>query len=338
MAYFCSTNCQPCYFNTSILFDLSSCKGLFIFTPDLLTVPGPCGLTGPNTSICPLDVYILKNCKGDYKITLLDDADCPLNSLILKCSQFVTKQVNEFNPSILSLYESNKRYLFVLNANNQHLISEYVEFEESAYYYRRVTQSYLNLWCDGSIICNILNNTNETINALTCYETTTLTYQPSIVPTEYAIFCGGLINMIADIPSFPNPPELRISLDCPIYTSASSISGFFSAGEFYIPDVYNPTFSGPQSAVYTLVGGNKLVVTVTPNQTGDNFETYNISVYTTMNDNYAQFIYSLSNNFIKSRTVALKQLCECGKVCNDFVFTKSTNPCQTLRNCCYRNY
>jgi hypothetical protein len=48
----------------------------------------------------------------------------------------------------------------------------------------------------------------------------------------------------------------------------------------------------------------------------------------------AQQIYSLGNNLVKARIVALKQLCDCGKICNDQFFAPPTNPCVALKGCC----
>jgi hypothetical protein len=47
-----------------------------------------------------------------------------------------------------------------------------------------------------------------------------------------------------------------------------------------------------------------------------------------------QTVYTLGQDLLKARVLALKQLCECGKVCNDQFFPRKTNPCQALRGCC----
>jgi len=229
MVHCCPTNCDSCYLNTQILLNPNSCEGVFVFTPDPLTVPGPCGLTGPNTHICPLDVNILENCKGDYKITLLDDNGCALDTLVLRCSQFKIRDISEavVDPVLEELYDSNFTKIIQLNADNLNLIGEYVAMEETAYFYRRVSQTYLNLWCGAEskgLVCQILENVDN--------------------------------------------------------------------------------------AILSLVDN------------GDNVS--------------AQFIYSLTNDFLKARVVALKQLCECGKVCNDQFFPTHTNPCQAFRGCCPR--
>jgi hypothetical protein len=201
-----------------------------VFTPDPITVPGPCGLTGPNTFVCPLNVNILENCKGDYKVTLLDDNGCALDTLVLRCSQFEIIDISAAVPVVIEdLYDTtNFTKIIQINANNLNLVGEYVSLEETAYFYRRVTQTYLNLWCGAEskgLICQIIENSNAAVESLT------------------------------DI-----------------------------------------------------------------------------------DDVSAQWVYSLTNDFLKSRVVALKQLCECGKVCNDQFFPTHTNPCQAFRGCCPKNY
>jgi hypothetical protein len=227
----CATNCQKCYLNTQILLNDKDCQGVFVFTPDPLTSPGPCGLTGPNTSICPMNVNILENCKGDYKITLLDDNGCALDTLVLRCGQYEIVDISTATmdlPSLEALYDvDNFAKIIQINANNLNLVGEYVAMEETAYFYRRVTQTYLNLWCGAEskgLICQILDNAHAAVEQL----------------------------------------------------DASS------------------------------------------------------------NDTSAQFVYALANSLLKTRVVALKQLCECGKVCNDQFFPTHTNPCQALRGCCPR--
>lgn len=227
----CPTNCDTCYLNTQILLNAKDCQGVFVFTPDPLTVPGPCGLTGANTYVCPLNVNILENCKGDYKITLLDDNGCALDTLVLRCSQFDIKDISEVFvdiPVIEELYDTiNFSKIIQINANNLNLVGEYVALEETAYFYRRVTQTYLNLWCGAEskgLICQIIENSNAAVESL---------------------------------------------------------------------DIAEDAVS-------------------------------------------AQWVYSLTNDLLKARVVALKQLCECGKVCNDQFFPTHTNPCQALRGCCPR--
>lgn len=233
----CPPRCGPVFLNTNIIFkDLSSCEGLFTFGPDSLTIPGPCGLTGVNTSICSLAVNILKNCKGDYKITLVDDNDCNLACIVVKCSQFQLVPIQEIAGGIDAIeqqYTSNgtlptgfsviNSQVLQINANNLNLVGEYVALEEAAYFYREVCQAYLNLWCGAEkngIIANILTNTQTVISALE-------------------------------------------------------------------------------------------------------------------DDTNAQFVYTLSQDLIKARVLALKQLCECGKVCNDQFFPqKLQTPCAALKGCC----
>lgn len=229
----CPTKCGPCYLDTLIILkDLSSCEGIFNFGPDPLTIPGPCGLSGPNTQICPLDLNVLKNCKGDYKITLLDENGCNLDCLVLKCSQFEIVPISTLEPAVRALYEANlptgytDAYIVQINANNLNLVGEYIALEEAAYFYRQVEQSYLNLWCGAErngIICQLLENIDTALS---------------------------------------NPDEV-LSL---------------------------------------------------------------------------QTVYALGQDLIKTRVLALKQLCECGKVCNDQFFPRKVGPCQALKGCCPQRY
>jgi hypothetical protein len=228
--------CSTCNFNTQILLQPLSCEALFIFTPDLYAVPNN-GPSGPNTAICSMEVSILTNCKGDYKLYLLDDNGCTLDTLVLKCGQFDILDISEAIPvdcsGIVPLYEVNPNYtqLITINANNLYQFGQYVAFEESAYFYRRVTQTYLNLWCGAErngIICEMLGNVKGVVQTLS-----------AMAPTANSI---GAIQ--------------------------------------------------------------------------------------------AQQIYSLGNNLVKARIVALKQLCDCGKICNDQFFAPPTNPCVALKGCC----
>jgi hypothetical protein len=219
---------MTCYLNTQILLNPSECEGIFTFTPDLIT--------DPSSGVTELTVSILKNCKDDLKVTLLDENGCSLESLVLRCSQYRIVDISEnfvidqnsSNESVLELYDTNYSQMIQINANNLNLVGEYVTFEETAYFYRRVQQTYLNLWCGGErngIVCYILNNALQASNELD------LVSSPSIL---------------------------------------------------------------------------------------------------------SQFVYSMGNDLVKARVVALKQLCDCGKVCNDQFFAPPTNPCQALRGCCPR--
>jgi hypothetical protein len=227
----CPVNCDTAYLNTQVIFVPGQCEGLFVFGPDPITVPGPCGLTGPNEHICALNVNILENCKGDYKLTLLDDNGCSLDTLVLRCSQFNDVSINTLPAAVEELYAVNdslERRVFQINVENLNLVGEYVAFEEAAYFYRHVTQTYLNLWCGAehkNLMAQILLNVEDAVNALDA--------SAALVPL-------------------------------------------------------------------------------------------------------AQFVYALGNDLVKARAVALKQLCECGKVCNDQFFPRETNPCQALRGCCPR--
>lgn len=231
-------NCLTCDFNTQILIKPQSCEGVFIFTPDLYALPND-GPSGPNYAICPMYTTVYKNCRGDYKVSLLDDNSCVLDEIVLKCAQFDVRPIN----SVIGVDQSGIRDLFIngsidasfsniltINANNLNVMGQYVALEEAAYFYRRVTQTYLNLWCGGErsgIICQMLGNVKGVVQTL--------------------------------------------SENAPTFCSVEAIQ--------------------------------------------------------------SKQIYALGQDLIKARIVALKQLCECGKVCNDQFFACPTNPCQPLADC-----
>lgn len=226
----CCSNCTECYLNTQILLTLNEYEGIFIFEPDLYTCPAPYY----NCSFC---INVLKNCKGDYKLQLLDDNGCILNCLVLRKTQFriidVSEALVDIADTISPLYPTGYPKIFQIKACNLNILSAYTTFEESAYFYRRVTQTYLNLWCGGErsgIICEILNNTRDIIKTLNA------AYQAS--PTNTDLKCQ------------------------------------------------------------------------------------------------AQQMYALTNDFLKLRVVALKELCDCGKICNDQFFMPEPTPCQAISGCC----
>lgn len=228
--------CSTCDFNTQILVQPLSCEGLFIFTPDLYAIPNN-GPSGPNTAICPVDISILKNCKGDYKLSLLDDNACTLDSLCLRCGQFEIRDISAVITEDLSglkdLYSGYEPFtqIVTINANNLYQFGQYVAFEESAYFYRRVTQTYLNLWCGAErtgIVCQMLGNVEGVVKTLSALS-----------------------------------PKLN------------------------------------------------------------NIEAIQ-----------AKQMYALGQDLVKARVVALKQLCDCGKICNDQFFAPPVNPCVALKGCC----
>lgn len=155
-------NCDPCFINTQIVIKPQSCIAKFIFTPDLYMTP-------QSNEICPINVEIFKNCKEDYKIILLDDDGCSLNEIIINCSQYNILDIQEnfidLSYSILNLYEftdSSFNQILQINANNLQLVNEYVNFEKSAYQYRCVESSYINLWANDCYFnCEILDDTNQ---------------------------------------------------------------------------------------------------------------------------------------------------------------------------------
>jgi hypothetical protein len=272
----CPINCGPCYLNTNIILkDDKDCQGIFTFGPDPITIPGPCGLNGVNTHICALNVNVLKNCKDDLKIVLLDDNGCALDTLVLRCSQYELENVEDIEPkAVRAIYEDSlptgysaaTAKIVKINANNLNLVGEYVSFEETAYYYRRVTQSYLNLWCGAEangIVCQLLKNVEDTIDVIN----STIIFGGVSCNNQEDLTQG--IFTIETTPVVPDRINIKITLDTRIQS---------------------------------------------------------------------QFIYSLNQDLLKSRVLALKQLCECGKVCNDQFFPLKTNPCQAFKNCCPRNY
>lgn len=124
---------------TNVLIKPKSSNGLFLFSPDLFTYP---------SYIFPMDVSIFINSKGDLKISLLDDNQTSLFNLVLKCSQYDSREVVDLIPnSVRGLYEE-KDYTEVLgiSASNIDILKKYIEMEEAAYTYRFVSQSYLDLW------------------------------------------------------------------------------------------------------------------------------------------------------------------------------------------------
>lgn len=162
-----------CWFNTQILIDQDKpYQGLFIFSPDIFTIPvGSFCLDGPNDAIKPINVNIQVNRKHDYKFELLDDNAVVIDSLCISCN-YQIKDISELfvdvSSSILELYQ--KYYLYTDNKSNftkiiqidvcnLQLMANYIQFEQNAYYYRKVTQSYLNLWNNAEqydLLCELL--------------------------------------------------------------------------------------------------------------------------------------------------------------------------------------
>lgn len=152
--------CTPVEFPTQIFVDstdgnITNCLGVFSFLPDQYTDP-------VSTQICPLNVKILKNNRGDIKLSLLDDKGCILDNLVLKCSQYdISESVIIYD----DIFDYPKPYVITLNGRNLKVMGEYVAFEEKAYCYRRVKQAYTNLWpalestYDPDIMTNMLNPT-----------------------------------------------------------------------------------------------------------------------------------------------------------------------------------
>lgn len=236
----CNNPCVSCDIVTNVVFKPRSCEGKFLFAPDLYTCPGVTGSVVGNTEICPLDVNVQINCKGDYKLTLLDDNGCNLDCIVLKCSQYDVSTIDADFVGVTAVQAlftgataQGFTEVFNINANNLNLVGQYVAFEEAAYFYRQVCQAYQNLWCGAEkngIVCQIIQDVKD------------ITKQ--------------------------------------------------------------------------IVG-----VTQTQNTT-----------------TLSQKAFALGQDLLKSRVVALKQLCECGKVCNDQFFPIQTTPCQALKGCCPPRY
>jgi hypothetical protein len=201
-------SCSPVNFNTQVFVEASgqtitSCEGVLVIAVDPLTDP---------SGVSNVAVNVLVNCKGDVKLTLLDDNGCKIDSMVLKCSQFDVVDI----ANIPALAENDAipagfTHVIQINGRNLTIMSEYVELESKAYFYRGVKQAYANLWCGLEHTCD---------------------------------------------------PDLLTEI-------------------------------------------------------------------TSTDDNYA-----LSQALLKARIVALKQLCECGKVCNDNFPKHRTNTCQALKGCC----
>jgi hypothetical protein len=219
-----------------------------------------------------MNVNVLENCKGDYKITLLDDNGCALSTLVIKCSQYAITPIGEAVNDQVALEDlyavtPTKTHLIQINANNLNLIGEYVALEEAAYFYRRVSQSYLNLWCGAEskgLICQILSNVDNVISTMNQEQEFILTDRNQIYNQTQGI---------VEVNYFPDSSDNAI-----------------------------------------------LTVTLNP-------------------EVQTQVVYNLVNDLLKSRVIALKQLCECGKVCNDKIFpNRNMGPCQSLKGCCSKRY
>ena len=200
-------SCSPVDFITQVFVDASnqtitSCQGVLAISVDPLTDP---------SGVSNVDVNVLVNCKGGVKITLLDDNGCKIDSMTLKCGQFEILDASNAAFPYEDTPEGTNAVL-TINGRNLSLMSEYVELESKAYFYRGVKQAYANLWCGLEHTCD-----------------------PDL-----------LTQLVDEVPS--------------------------------------------------------------------------------------QF--AVTQALLKARVVALKQLCECGKVCNDNFPKHRTNTCQALRGCC----
>jgi hypothetical protein len=198
-------SCSPVDFITQVFVDASGqtitdCEGVLAINVDPLIDP---------SNVSHVAVNVLRNCKGDVKLTLLDDNGCKIDSMVLKCGQFeILPNANGSPYPTITGTDA----VITINGRNLSLMSEYVELESKAYFYRGVKQAYANLWCGLEHTCD---------------------------PDLLTALVDG------DVPEF-----------------------------------------------------------------------------------------GLSQALIKSRIVALKQLCECGKVCNDNFPKHRQNTCQALRGCC----
>lgn len=339
----CPTKCpNKCYLDTQIVFDLSSCEGIFTFGPDILAVPGPCDLSGINQDICPLHVKILKNCKNEYQITLLDDNGCSLETLVLQCPQYKIIAIEELDESISPLYQTTpeKSHLFQINGLNLNLTNQYIQFEEAAYFYRQVKQNYLNLWCNNqNLPCQVLSTTKNFLDFI----------QPEIYlldtdtssPTDIYFFSGTVRYTInVDIGN----STFEVSGQNPIDLETADINTFIinSQGDFVVNAGNQAQFLDPIIVNFYFTFDPTLhiflTITYTPirNSAGALIavEMKNeLALYHELNP-YAQFFYALTNDFFKSRVSSLKQLCDCGKVCNDQFFPTKQTPCSILKGCC----
>ena len=319
------------FFNTQIVLDLSSCKGIFTFEPDSFTSPGPCGLTGLNKSICSLDVNILINCKGDYKITLLDNNSCCLSILLLKWSQYKIQPINELNYGVNNLFSSTgKTHLIQINANNLNLMGEYISFEDAAYYYRRVEQNYLNLWCgaeNNGFICNILGNTNNVMQAIinnpttpSCSQSQTFTFPVFEIPPFSVNLCGLELNIETVFVPYPAGFSYNVTVSA-LGITGTAYDTLYLATPYYYQEFDNTIWNVILANYYYTFGP-------------ENTATFVFEVQKKSGLVESQFIYNLSQNLIKSRVNSLKQLCECGKVCNDQFLNNQKGPCSSFKYFC----
>ena len=190
-------SCSEIQFPTQIFVDASgsqitNCLGIFSFTPDQYTDP-------VSTEICPLNVRILVNKKGDLKLSLLDDTGCVLDNLLIKCGQF---EILDYLNIYLEPITVSKNYVIVINGRNLNLMGEYVAFEEKAYYYRRVKQAYTNLWCglEGTYDPDIMKNMLDP--GYSCQSLSLDLLKSRIVALKQLCDCGKVCNS-----NFPPHPS-----------------------------------------------------------------------------------------------------------------------------------
>ena len=167
-----------CYLNTQILIDQDKpYQGLFIFSPDIFTIPvGSFCFAGANDAITPLNVNIQINRKNDYKFELLDDNANVIDCLCIPCNYYQIKDISEVfvdvSSSIQELYDtcqSNFTKIVQIDACNLKFMADYIDFEQNAYYYRQVSQSYLNLWNQAekyNFLCELLKISKNAQNIL----------------------------------------------------------------------------------------------------------------------------------------------------------------------------
>lgn len=142
--------CPEPMITTNIIIKPNSSEALFIFYPDIFTIPN---------QICPMDINIMGNNKGDLKISLLDDNQKPIYEFVLKCGQYDVQNIVESNTNEQTLipervrclynnFGNEKLYTEVLGVigSNLQCIEEYIGLEEAAYMYRQVSQCYQNFW------------------------------------------------------------------------------------------------------------------------------------------------------------------------------------------------
>lgn len=370
-----------CYLNTQILIKPMSCKGLFIFSPDIFTVPkGELCYLGPNNSICSLNINIVINCSDDYKFSLLDKDGNVLNYLIVQCGEYeivdIENAIQDASSSLLPLYGgtlTNLNYLseytqiLRINSLNWKLMSKYTNFEESAYFYNKVSQTYLNLWNQAeetNFLCDILKiSKNAEMILSRPIEDTNNTVIP--IPDNYIISAfspitlpsgfGNINKIIVKINiQHTFDADLEISLVAPNSSEIVLCQNVGMDSDNFTDTVFDDSATRdiqnaqPSDAPFTgawrpyqplstfnglpIEGTWQLKVNDQASFNNGKILNWTIAIYSTEGIHLANHLYSLTNNIIKSRALAIQKICECNYFINDKLFL-TTPTCAQLNHC-----